>query len=227
MSLLLTKYMENLNIPFSTIVTTLTLDSVKVIILEFGKVSWFENRMENPLINPNQCQNFGIQICNDLTDPHRKLRIEASEYIFIPMTMEGSTCGIVTHPTTDNDLHECQRICLSDEFDQGPSKNVFQISSMEEEFRTRSSFCCYINIVESRIPSSPPTIQCIYYSGIHIFHKAMANVSNGLAQDLVVGRLISNVRVRRKRSGCTTYTYKQRHGISADLLSRKWGIGLD
>ena len=39
--------------------------------------------------------------------------------------------------------------------------------------------------------------------------------------------LINKVRVRRTRSGFATYTDKQHHGISTDLLAIKWGIGLD
>ena len=43
----------------------------------------------------------------------------------------------------------------------------------------------------------------------------------------MVDRLISKVRVKRTRSGFATYTYKRHHGISADILARKWGIGID
>ena len=59
----------------------------EVVILEFGKGLWFGNRTEKSLINPNQCQNFGIQIFNDPTNPHRNLVIEASEDLFVPMIM--------------------------------------------------------------------------------------------------------------------------------------------
>ena len=55
----------------------------------------------------------------------------------------------------------------------------------------------------------------------------MSNVSIGLAQDLMVDILISKFRVKRTRSGFETYTDKKHHGISADLLSRKWGIVID
>ena len=103
-----------MNVPICTGVTALKLDSGEVVILEFGKGLWFGNRMEKSLIKPNQCRKFVIQICYDPTDPHRKLGIEASEDLFIPMTMEGSTFGIVNHPTTDDDNHECQNILLSD-----------------------------------------------------------------------------------------------------------------
>ena len=55
----------------------------------------------------------------------------------------------------------------------------------------------------------------------------MENVSIGIDQDLMVDRLIINVRVKRTRSGFVTYTDKRHHGISADILARRWVIGLD
>ena len=77
-----------MDLPIFTGVTDFTLDPGEVLILEFGQGLWFGNMMEKSLINPNQCQKFGIQICDEPNDPHRKLGIEAPEYLFIPMTME-------------------------------------------------------------------------------------------------------------------------------------------
>ena len=92
---------------------------------------------------------------------------------------------------------------------------------MEEEYRTSSNFHRYINIVESRVTCTPPAIQCRYDLGIHEFDIEMENVSIGLAQDLMMDRFISKVRVKRKRSGLETYTDKLHHGIINDLLARK------
>ena len=135
MSTLLSEYAEHMNVPIFAGVTDLTLDSGEMIILEIVKGSWFGNRMEKSLIKPNQCRKFGIQICDDLTNTHRNLGIEASEDLFTPMTTEGSTCGIATPPPTDDELHECQNILRSDEFYWYPSNNLFGISSMEEDYR--------------------------------------------------------------------------------------------
>ena len=44
---------------------------------------------------------------------------------------------------------------------------------MEEEYRTSSKFYRYINIVESRLPCAPPTIQCRHDLGIHEFGRSM------------------------------------------------------
>ena len=102
---LLPEYAEQMILPICIGVINLTLDSMEVVILEFGQGLWIGNRMGKSLIHPKQCQMFRIQICNNPTNPHRKLVIEASEDLFIPMTIEGSTCGIATHPPTDDDLH--------------------------------------------------------------------------------------------------------------------------
>ena len=87
MSPFLPEYAEHINVPICTGVTDLTLDSGGVVILEFGIGLWFVNRMRTSPINPNQCQKFKIQICDDPTDPHRNLVIEETGDIFIPMTM--------------------------------------------------------------------------------------------------------------------------------------------
>ena len=46
MSPFLLKYTEQVNIPTSTVVPELTLNSVEVVILQFGQVLWFGNRMK-------------------------------------------------------------------------------------------------------------------------------------------------------------------------------------
>ena len=55
----------------------------------------------------------------------------------------------------------------------------------------------------------------------------MEYVSIILSQELTVDILISKVKVKRTRSGFANYTYKRHHGISTDILARKWGIGID
>ena len=71
----LPEYAKQMNVPICTGVTDLTLDSGNMVMLDFGKGFWFGNRMEKSLIKPNQCQNFGIQLYDDPTNPHRKLGI--------------------------------------------------------------------------------------------------------------------------------------------------------
>ena len=98
---------------------------------------------------------------------------------------------------------------------------------MEKEYSTRSIFHQYINTVEIRVPYAPPTIQCRDDSGVHDFNRAMTKFSIGMAQDWMVDILIIKVRVKTAIIGFETFTDKRHHGISADILARKWGIGLD
>ena len=147
-------------------------------------------------------------ICNDATHTHRNLGIEASEELFIPMPIQGSTCGLSMYLSTHNKLHECQKVLLSYEFDCYPSNNLFEISLMEEEYRTSSNFHRYINIVESIVPCAPPTIKCIDDLWIHEFDRAIENAPIELTHDLMVDRLISKVWVKITRSGFSTYRYK-------------------
>ena len=55
----------------------------------------------------------------------------------------------------------------------------------------------------------------------------MDNVSIGMDQEFMVERLIIKDRVKITRSRFATYIDKRHHGISADLLAIKWGIGLE
>ena len=54
----------------------------------------------------------------------------------------------------------------------------------------------------------------------------MANFSIGMAHEFMVEILIIKVRVKKTRSGFTTYIDKRHHGISADILARKCRIRL-
>ena len=78
-----------------------------------------------------------------------------------------------------------------------------------------------------RVPCAPPTIKRRDDLGVHEFDRAMSNNTIVMDQALMVDRLISNVRVKRTRSGFATYIYKRHHGISDYILVIKWGVGLD
>ena len=130
MSPFLLKYTEQVNITICTGVNALELDSREVVIMNFGQGLRFGNRMEKSLINPNQFKQFGMKICDDPTDPHRILGIEASEELFTPMETKGSNCWIIIQPATDDEFYNCQWILLSDELDCNSSNNTFEISSM-------------------------------------------------------------------------------------------------
>ena len=94
------KYSEQINIPICIGATSYTMESGEVIILIFGQGFWFGNRMEKTLINPNQCRYFGITICNDPTDQHKPLGIEAYSNTHISMLTVGCSCVFITRYLT-------------------------------------------------------------------------------------------------------------------------------
>ena len=79
---------------------------------------------------------------------------------------------------------------------------------MEENYRTRSNFHRYINIVKIKILGAPPTNQCRYDLRVNNFDIEMENVSIGISQDLMVDILVRNIRVRRTQTRYATYKDK-------------------
>ena len=136
----LAEYSEQVNIPICTGTTAYTLETGETVILVFGQGLWFGNRMEKSLINPYQCRSYGISLCDDPTDEYRSLGIAADNITFVPLEMTGSTCGFITRYPTDEELESCRHITLSDEHDWDPSKDHFQVSSMQaKQFTTNLS----------------------------------------------------------------------------------------
>ena len=176
MSLFHPEYTERVNVPIFTGVTALTLYSVEVVILEFGQGLWFGNRIEKSLINPKQCQKFGIQIYDNPTDPYRKLKDELVE-LSRTLVLAARYINLKIFSCQMNLIWIHQRICMK--FHQW-RRIIGQVQFFHQ----------YINIVERRVSCAPPTIQCRDDSGIHEFDRAMEKISIRLAQYLMVGRLL-------------------------------------
>ena len=62
---------------------------------------------------------------------------------------------------------------------------------------------------------------------IHDFDRMMVNVSSGLHKDLMVDRLIGNIRVYITKQGYETITNEINHLVTLELLARKLGIVLE
>ena len=55
----------------------------------------------------------------------------------------------------------------------------------------------------------------------------MVDVSNGLSQYFMVDRIIGNIRVSMNKKGHLTIKNEKHHSVTPELLTRKWGIGLE
>ena len=62
---------------------------------------------------------------------------------------------------------------------------------------------------------------------IHDLDRAMVTFSFGLAHDLMVERLIVNIRISMTKKGYTTIKNKIHHLVPPKLLVKKWIIGLE
>ena len=84
-----------------------------------------------------------------------------------------------------------------------------------------------INQVRMQTPCAPPVTYIKDEIAIHDFNTDMVNISIRLAQDLMVDRLIGNIRVSMTKKGYVKITNERHHLITTELLSRRWGIGLE
>ena len=223
----LSEYSEQNNIPICTGATSFTMDSGEVLILVLGQGLWFGNRMDKSLINPYQCRAYGIPLCDDPTDPFRCLAIDVDEYTSIPLEMKGTTCGLITRYPTDQEIDNCRHITLSDEDDWNPSKIHFEVSLMQAEKSHLNLSSRIICETKGYFPTAAPVTYIQDDIVLHEYDCAMVNVSLGLVQDLMVDRLIANVKVQKTRMGYATLTNERHHGVTADLLATKWGIGIE
>ena len=207
----LDSYDSKTNIPICTAITAVDLDDGSTILLEAGQGLYFGDEMDRSLLNPNQLRAFGVPVCDDPTDKHRRLGIDLGEKQ-VPMTMKGSICGFVSRCPTDQELESYPRYQISDEHSWDPSSQIF-ISSVDvgwgEEYtpsdHTRNIFQVITNSHDDYL-----------FNDSHYFHEFdRALARSGLCPEQMCDRLIHDV-----------ISNKRHHGTDANLLSRKWGIGI-
>ena len=143
------------------------------------------------------------------------------------MSMVGYTCGFITWYPTDDEIEKCQHITLSNEYNWDPSTNISKMSSIDEEQRSNVFNLRSINQMRSKTPCATPVTYIQDDMTIHKFDWPMVNVSIGLAQDLMVDRIIVNITVSMTKKGYATIKNERRHLVTSELLARKWGIGLE
>ena len=91
--------------------------------------------MEKSLIKPNQGRNYGIPVFDDPTDNYFDMGLEIYENLFIPIGMEGTTCGFYSCCPTMEDTEPCKQIKVSQKTDWDTSMVHFNVSSAEKENR--------------------------------------------------------------------------------------------
>ena len=82
------------------------------------------------LINSNQCRSFGISMCDDPTDKHRKIVMELPDNYFLPFRMRGTTCYFQSRSPEVHELETCRTFQVSDANFWNPADEMF-ISTVE------------------------------------------------------------------------------------------------
>ena len=86
---------------------------------------------------------------------------------------------------------------------------------------------CTISVAKSYTPAAPPITQTQDDIAIHKFDHILATVSTGSVPELIAESIICKVRSKKTWTGYATITYDRHHSISPELLSQKWGIGIE
>jgi hypothetical protein len=99
----LEEYQDQLNVRICTALTATTIPRTgETVILRMGQcLDFHENKT---LINPNQLQAFGTNVCDDPTDEHWPLGILLDSNTHLPLHMNGSICGLMTWYPTNEEL---------------------------------------------------------------------------------------------------------------------------
>ena len=201
------------DVPICSALTAATLDTGETIIIRLGQSLDFHTLMNKTLINPNQIRSFGLLLCDDPTDPYRNLGIQLDDNTFLPMTMNGTTCGLMTWYPTDEELERCRIFTISDEHTWNPSQVTFQVSAMMGEARRPT----YRN-------NSRPTLACQDFSKcLHPdyydeYDTCLSTVSTCLVPTLLESQL------QRVNALIDSWRY---HSPSAGTLASKWGCDIE
>ena len=198
----LSEYDSVTDVPICNTATAVDLESGETIILEFGQGLWFGDRMDHSLINPNQCRSFGISLCDDPTDPNRNIGLELSDDYVVPVHMRGTTCHFLSRSPSISEIESCRTFKLTDTETWNPADDIFQISSA-----VRGHCVSRVNVSDPcmnhlRDLCSYDLCLCDFYD----FDRLQENHTHTIAQ------------IR---------TSERHHGVNADLLSLKWGIGVE
>lgn len=115
-------YAEVDNVRVCTAITAVMLpNSGETVLLRMGQCLDFHDKMQKTLLNPNQIRHHGLELCDDPTDPNRNLGILLDDKTFLPFSMDGTICSVMTWFPTNDELQSCRVFTISDENNWDPA----------------------------------------------------------------------------------------------------------
>ena len=99
-----------------------------------AKALWFGDRLNHSLINPSQCHSYGINVCDDPTDQHRKIGMELPDKYFLPFKMRRTTYYFESRSPDVEQIESYRTFQVSDAHHWDSMEEIFisTISSIEQ-----------------------------------------------------------------------------------------------
>jgi ribosomal protein L31E len=213
------EYEEQEDVKICTALTAVTLqDTGETIIIRFGQALDFTSKLEKTLVNPNQLRAFGVPVCDDPTDPFRELGIQLDSDLFLPMSMDGTICGVMTRCPTDEELKTCRIFTVSDVDDWDPARIVFddgcQVKHRYSPLSDRIVYSFRSNITE---PNTNPRLD----------HESLLGDEYDCALSEISPIYHPNRLVSAVSTAYAAYSEDRHHAPGVDSLALKWGISKD
>ena len=205
-------------------------DTGETILLQVNQGLWFGDKLECSLINPQQCREYGIGICDDPYDPNGR-PIGIMEYdteTFIPMEYSECLVKLRTRAPTTEEIQHHTLITMTSEAPWDPRRvgtkrklrtevehrNI--ISSLKRqkvELRSESEFESYMTSCSTA------------YSDHHLLDRMVASVRVNHEAAIVTDDEESDTEDDRKVS---LVKANERHtAIGPEELAKTFGIGIE
>jgi hypothetical protein len=217
-------------------------------ILVFHQGLWFGDKLENSLINPNQCRMHGIQVCDDPFDPSRALGfVDPLSETAVPMEFGGSIVYFQSRAPTAEEITTLPQIEMTSDKRWDPSTVGAASRSREEEEHRKiiASVKIDLQTISAERPEEP---QLRY--GESEYDILLASCSAVYSERTLIQRLVSSVRVascyddddesstygaddsstygaNKTRQMAAVDTRARHTALTADEVSRKFGVGIE
>ena len=192
---------------------------------------WFGSKLQDSLINPNQCRSFGIDICDDPWDQHRGLRIRVPEEGFeIPLNYAQNVTSFQTRAPTEQEIDTCYRVDMTSHVAWDPATIGAPKLSQEEEARKRIVGKVKIDsaIVEKET--------ALLASDESEFDILLNDCSSVYSEKVLTQKLIAAVKIASEYSSSEEPNEKKISAVGSEKrhsratpeeIARKFGCGLE
>jgi hypothetical protein len=223
-------------------------DTGQTTILVFHQGLWFGDKLENSLINPNQCRMHGIELCDNPFDPTRALGfVDPFSETNVPMEFGRSVVSFKSWAPTKEEICTLAQVEMTSEERWDPSKvgQRHRLREEEEQRKLIASFHADLHTISVERPEEPQL-----NFGEAEYDILLASCSAVYSERTLIQRLVASVRVAScYEDDGESLLYEEtslsngagevprvmaavdiraRHtAMSAEEVSRKFGVGLE